>query len=150
MATFFHLTDTFNGKVIAAGSPRLYAVHIDGKFWGWVSGGRRSFRAFPEGGFSWGRSAKTRRGAIDAYEADRATAQATARAPRKDIREVRLSTENIASVDLTGWLLEGAEDLGVVKGVRLTGDGYENAVVIGDRNRDVLGLPSTVTAYKLA
>lgn len=150
MATLFHLTDTFNGKVIAAGSPRLYTVFIDGRFWGWVSGGRGSFRAFPEGGFSWGRSAKTRQSAIDAYEADKAAAEATAKAPRKDVREIRLSAENIASVDLTGWLLEGAEDLGVIKNVRLTRDDYENAVVIGDRGRDVLGLPSTVTAYKLA
>lgn len=150
MATIFHLTDTFNGKVVDFGADRVYTVFIDGKFWGWVSGGRRSFRAFPEGGFSWGRSAKTRKGAVDAFESDRATAKATATAPRKNVREIRLSADNIASVELAGWLLEGAEDLGVIKATRLTHDGHANAMIIGDRGRDILGLPSTITAYQLA
>lgn len=150
MATIFVQTDTFNGKRVEEGSARFYTVFIDGKFWGWVSGGQRSFIAFPEGGYAWGRSAKTRKGAVDAYEADVATAKATATAPRKDVREIRLSADNIASVDLTGWLLEGAEDLGVIMNTRLTHDGNANAMIVGDRGRDILGLPSTVTAYKLA
>jgi hypothetical protein len=33
--------------------------------------------------------------------------------------------------------------------VRLTRDGFANAMVVGANGRDVLGLPSTVTAYKL-
>jgi hypothetical protein len=154
MATFFHLTDTFNGRVVTEG-PRVYTVFTDGAFLGWVSGGQRSFRFFPEGGFEWGPSATTRAKAVDAYYARKAKEEA-ARAWRSQqvpvsTYTVRLTVENLADElpNLVGCLLDGAEDLGEVVNVRVTRDGYENAMIVGTNGRDILGLPSQVTAYKL-
>jgi len=153
MATFFHLTDTFNGRVVTEG-PRIYTVFVDGAFRGWVSGGQRSFRFFPEGGFEWGPSASTRAKAVDAHYAKQAKEEA-ARAWRSQqvpaqVYTVRLTAENLADeVDnLIGFLIDGAEDLGEVASVRLTRDGFDNAMIVGANGRDVLGLPSMVTAYK--
>ncbi|QPB09592.1 hypothetical protein CPT_Sycamore_052 [Streptomyces phage Sycamore] len=64
--------------------------------------------------------------------------------------EIRLTAENINTVALAGLTIEGAEDLGPLRSVRLTRDGFDNAMVYGERGRDVLGLPSTVTVYKAA
>lgn len=156
MATFFHLTDTFQGRVIEAGSPRLYTVFTDGAFLGWVSGGQRDFRFCPEGGFEWGPSARTRQAAVDAYYAKKAKEDAARRWREQQVPTsvftVRLTADNLheAVEHLRGSLLEGAEDLGEVVNVRLTRDGHANAMVIGTNGRDILGLPSTVTAYKLA
>lgn len=156
MATYFHITDTFNGKVVEAGSPRVYTVFTsEGGFLGWVSGGNRDFRFFPEGGYSWGPSARTRQAAVDAYYAKQAKEDA-AREWRSQqvpthVYTVRLTAENIAdeAANLVGCLLDGAEDLGEITHVRLTRDGYANAMIIGKNGRDVLGLPSEVTAYRL-
>ncbi|QJD54029.1 hypothetical protein SEA_GALACTICA_82 [Streptomyces phage Galactica] len=154
MATFFHLTDTFNGRVVTEG-PRIYTVFTDGAFRGWVSGGQRSFRFFPEGGFEWGPSAITRAKAVDAYYARKAEEDA-ARERRSQqvpthVYTARLTADNLAdeAPNLVGCLMDGAEDLGEVTNVRLTRDGFNNAMIVGTRGRDVLGLPSTVTAYRV-
>lgn len=156
MATYFHLTDTFRGQVMEAGSGRFYTVFTsEGGFLGWVSGGQRDFRFFPEGGFEWGPSARTRQAAVDAYYARKAEQEA-AREWRSQqvpthVYTVRLTAENLADElpNLIGCLMDGAEDLGEVKHVRVTRDGFANAMVVGANGRDVLGLPSTVTAYRL-
>jgi hypothetical protein len=154
MAIIFHLTDTFNGRVITEG-PKVYTVFADGVFRGWVSGGQRSFRFFPEGGFEWGPSAITRAKAVEAHdarvEAERVAADWRSKQVPTDVKVVRLTAENIdvEGSQLVGWLLDGAEDLGEVVNARLTRDGYANAMIVGANRRDVLGLPSTVTAYKL-
>lgn len=155
MATFFHLTDTFQGKVIEAGSPRFYTVYADGAFRGWVSGGQRDFRFLAEGGYAWGPSATTRAKAVEAYDArtegERQAREWRAQQVPTDVKVIRLTAENIADEGpaLVGWLIDGGEDLGEVVNVRLTRDGYANAMIVGSRGRDILGLPSTVTAYKL-
>lgn len=154
MATIFHLTDTFNGQVIAEG-PKIYTAFVDGQFRGWVSGGQRSFRFFPEGGYEWGPSAITRAKAIAAYdankEAERVATEWRSKQIPTEVKVVRLTAENIDTEGpaLAGWLLDGGEDMGEVVNARLTRDGYRNAMVVGTRRRDVLGLPSTVTAYKI-
>lgn len=156
MATFFHLTDTFRGQVMEAGAGRFYTVFTsEGGFLGWVSGGNRSFRFFAEGGFEWGPSGRTRQAAVDAYYARKAKEEA-AREWRSQqvpthVYTVRLTAENLADElpNLRGCLMDGAEDLGEVVNVRVTRDGFQNAMVVGANGRDVLGLPSTVTAYRL-
>jgi len=154
MATIFTLTDTFNGRVVTEG-PRVYTVITDGAFRGWVCGGQRSFRFFPEGGFEWGPSATTRAKAVDAYYARKAEEEAArewrSRQVPSHVYTVRLTADNLAdeAPNLIGCLLDGAEDLGEVVSVRLTRDGYANAMIVGTRGRDVLGLPSEVTAYRL-
>lgn len=157
MATFFHLTDTFNGQVMAKGAGRFYTVFTsEGGFLGWVSGGNRDFRFFAEGGFEWGPSGRTRQAAVDAYYARKAKENAARKWREQQVPTsvftVRLTPDNLheAVEHLRGSLLEGAEDLGEVVNVRLTFDGHQNAMVIGANGRDVLGLPSTITAYKLA
>lgn len=155
MATIFTQTDTFNGQTLVAGADRVYTVHVDGAFRGWVSGGQRSFRFFADGDYSWGPSATTRAKAIEARDA-RVEADRVAKEWRKsqvaiDVVVFRLTAENIdTEADaLVGKLIDGAEDLGEIVNVRLTRDGFDNAMLIGSRGRDVLGLPSTVTAYRL-
>lgn len=156
MATYFHLTDTLQDKVTEAGGPRAYTVFTseDG-FKGWVSGGQRDFRFLPLGGFEWGPSATTRQKAVDAYYTKKADKDA-AREWRSQqvptsVFTVRLTAENLheAVEHLRGCLLDGGEDLGEISNVRLTRDGRADAVVIGTEGRDILGLPSMVTAYKL-
>lgn len=157
---FFNRTDTFNGKVIEhlAADP-FYAVHEgtgtgDIAFRGWVSGGHGSFRFFAEGGDHWGPVGRTRKQAVDRYYA-KVAADAAAQAEREarvpsSVYTVRLTADNLAdeATNLVGALLEGAEDLGPMRNVRLTFDGYQNAMCVGENGRDVLGLPSTVTAYR--
>ena len=65
-------------------------------------------------------------------------------------KTVRLTVDNLDTegAALVGWLIEGGEDLGVISGVRVTRDGFDNAMFVGSLDRDVLGLPSTVTAYQ--
>lgn len=58
--------------------------------------------------------------------------------------EIRLTAENIDTVDLTGKVIEGAEDLGPVVHTRLTRDGFDNARITGENGWDILGLPSTI------
>lgn len=155
MGTYFTQTDVINSKVVEAGSPRVYTVFVDGAFRGWVSGGSRDFRFLAEGGFSWGPSATTRAKAIEAHDA-RVEAERQAAAHRSeqvptDVKVVRLTADNIAEEGpgLIGWYLDGAEDLGPVRNARKTFDGHENAKIIGSKGSDVLGLPSTVTAYRV-
>lgn len=156
MATYFTQTDTFRGQVMEAGAGRFYTVFTsEGGFLGWVSGGQRDFRFFPEGGFEWGPSGRTRQASVDAYYAKKAKEDA-AREWRSQqvptsVFTVRLTAENLheAIEHLRGCLMDGAEELGEVVNVRLTRDGFANAMVVGANGRDVLGLPSTVTAYKL-
>lgn len=156
MATYFTQTDTLRGQVVEAGFPRVYTVFTsEGGFLGWVSGGQRDFRFLAEHGSEWGPSGKTRQAAVDAYYARKAKEDA-AREWRSQqvptsVFTVRLTAENLAEalMHLRGCLMDGAEDLGEVVNIRVTRDGHENAMVIGTNGRDVLGLPSTVTAYKL-
>lgn len=155
MATFFHKTDTLLGRVVVGDGPAIYTVFIDGAFWGWVSGEKGSFMAIREGDINWGPSKRTRAQAVDARDA-RAEAERTAKEWRSkqvptDVKVVRLTAENIdvEGPQLAGWLLADAEDLGEIVNARLSRDGYRNAMIIGTKSRDMLGLPSTVTAYKL-
>ena len=62
-----------------------------------------------------------------------------------------ITAENLAdeAPNLIGCLLDGAEDLGEVTNVRLTRDGFTNAMIVGANGRDILGLPSEVTAYRV-
>ena len=153
MATLFTQTDVFNGHKVEKGADRVYTVFVDGQFRGWVSGGNRSFRFFAEGDYSWGPSATTRAKAVQArdarVEAERSAKEWRSQQVPTDVKIVRLTAENIDSQDLAGWLLDGAEELGEIVNVRLTRDGFRNAMIVGSNGRDVLGLPSTVTAYKI-
>lgn len=149
MAVTFTRTQTFLGRSLVNAAYPFYEVHLDGEFWGWVSGERRSFRAFRSTGGAWGRAARTRQGAFDAFLADESRAAELADRPRKETRKVLLTIDNVNDVDLVGWVLEGAEDLGLITNIRATYDGFENARIIGDRGRDILALPSTVTAYRV-
>lgn len=156
--TYFDRTDTFNGRVVEGGD-LLYVVHTctDGGapvLQGWVSGGHRSFRFFAVGAHAWGPVGRTRKQAIDRHYA-KVAADAAAQAEREAqvpsaVFTVRLTADNLAeaAIHLQGSYLEGAEDLGPMRNVRLTHDGYANAMCVGENGRDILGLPSTVTAYR--
>lgn len=137
---------------------KVYEVHVDGSFWGWVAGENRSFLAMSQTQHAWaGGTKRTRAQAVAAARAVEAETLAKEVQPLDaqpiptSVFTVRLTAENLAEalVHLTGCLLEGAEDLGEVANVRLTRDGFNNAVVVGSNGRDILGLPSTVTAYKV-
>lgn len=66
-------------------------------------------------------------------------------------RIVRVTAEFVTTQgdSLKGWIIEGAEDLGYVTNVRITRDGFDNAMIVGTKGRDVFGLPSTITAYQI-
>ena len=57
---------------------------------------------------------------------------------------LRLTADNIGTALKPGDVITDAEDLGPVKSARVTRDGFDNAMIVGERGRDVLGLPSTV------
>lgn len=155
MATFFHRTDVINGHQVAEG--KVYTVFIDGAFWGWVAGEDRNYHAMPENAYQWasGRARRTKAQALQAalanIAAEKVRREHRATQVPTEVRVVRLTAENVATEgpQLTGWLVDGAEDLGPMEVVRLTRDGYDNAKLVGDRGSDVLGLPSTITAYRL-
>ena len=136
---------------------KVYEVIVEGAFWGWVAGEDRSYLAMPKDAYEWktGRARRTKKQAVEAavanVEAERVAADLRSARVPTGVKVVRLTADNIdlEGTRLIGWLLDGAEDLGEVTFVRLTHDGYDNARIIGTRGRDVLGLPSTVTAYKL-
>lgn len=62
--------------------------------------------------------------------------------------EIRVTKANVNSAFVPGDVIVGAEDLGPVRSARLTVDGHENAMVYGEKGRDVLGLPSTVQVVR--
>lgn len=131
---------------------RVHEVHIDGSFWGWVAGERRDFRAMSRTQYAWNSPKRTRGGAVEAArtaEGDQIALDVeTALHVPTYTREVRLTADTLADADLTGWTISGGEDLGPVRSIRLTRDGFDNAMIVGERSRDVLGLPCTVTAYR--
>lgn len=152
MATIFTLTDTIRDYVARDGS-KIYTVFVDGSFWGWVAGERRDFRAMGTNDYSWGPSRRTRAAAMEARGAQRADKRAKLvdQPMPAEVAVIRLTADNVAEVAplLVGWMIDGAEDLGPIRNVRVTWDGYHNAKVVGERGSDVLGLPSTVTAYRV-
>jgi len=149
--TFTPTTQIREYNVVDGG--KAYEVHIDGAFWGWVAGENRSYVAMPQTSYQWLSGFKrTRAQAVEA--ARKAEGEQMAREIEVAMhvptytREVELTADNLAEHDLTGWVISGGEDLGAVRSIRLTRDGFNNAMVVGDRGRDVLGLPSKVLAYR--
>lgn len=63
---------------------------------------------------------------------------------------VNITTDNLYDTIKAGDIIVGAEDLGVVVSVRVTRDGFDNALVVGESGRDVLGLPSTIEVQRAA
>lgn len=59
---------------------------------------------------------------------------------------IRLTKDTLDQLH-AGDVIEGAEEMGPVTSVRLTRDGYENAMVRCELMSDILGLPSTVTVF---
>lgn len=156
MATNFVRTDVIQGRRITEeGAPPVYTVFVDGVFRGWVSGGQRSFRFLAENGYEWGPEGATRAKAVERHdariEADRKAQEWRSQQVPTEVKVLRLTAENIYEEgnQLVGWMISGAEDLGEITSARLTRDGYDNAMLVGNSRRDVLGLPSDITAYKL-
>lgn len=154
IATFIR-TDKIRSDKVAEG--KVYEVIVEGAFWGWVAGEDRSYLAMPKDAHEWktGYARRTKKQAVKAaivnVEAERLAAEQRSQQIPTEVYTTRLTPENVheEGLKIVGSYLDGAEDLGVIRHVRLTHDGYRNAMVIGDRGRDVLGLPSTVTSYKL-
>jgi hypothetical protein len=136
---------------------KVYEVHVGGEFWGWVAGEGRSYSAMPKDAYEWkqGRTRRTKLQAVEAamanVVAEKVAADWRSRQVPTDVKVVRLTADNIDTEgpQLAGWLLDGGEDLGELVNARMTHDGFGNAMIVGSRSRDVLGLPCTVTAYKL-
>lgn len=136
---------------------KVYEVHVGGEFWGWVAGEDRSYSAMPKDAYEWkqGRTRRTKTQAVEAaianVEAAKVASEWRSRQVPTHVYTVRLTVENLAdeAPNLVGCLLDGGEDLGEITNVRVTRDGFENAMIVGSVSRDVLGLPSTVTAYRL-
>lgn len=61
---------------------------------------------------------------------------------------LRLTADNAGRHLKRGDLIVGGEDLGKVVHARITRDGNDNLMVYGEKGRDVLGLPSTVTVKR--
>lgn len=154
IATFIR-TDKIRSDEVTGG--KAYEVIVEGAFWGWVAGEDRSYLAMPKDAYEWktGRACRTKKQAVKAaianVEAERMAAEQRSMQVPSEVYTVRLTPENVheEGPKLVGSYLDGAEDLGVIQLVRLTHDGHRNARVVGERSRDILGLPSTVTAYKL-
>lgn len=136
---------------------KVYEVHVGGEFWGWVAGEDRSYSAMPKDAYEWkqGHPRRTKAQAVAAaianVEAAKLAADWRSRQVPTHVYTVRLTVENLHDEvpNLVGCLLDGGEDLGEIVNVRVTRDGFDNAMVVGAVSRDVLGLPCTVTAYKL-
>lgn len=135
---------------------KVYEVHMGGEFWGWVAGEDRSYVAMAKDAYEWqtGGARRTKAQAVEAaianVEAERKAAEWRERQTPTAVYSARLTAENLDyhAPYLVGMLLDGAEDLGEVTSLRVTRDGYDNAVIVGSVRRDVLGLPCTVMAYK--
>lgn len=56
---------------------------------------------------------------------------------------IRLTVDNLDALH-AGDVIVDAEDLGPVRSVRETCDGYRNAVVCGQTSRDIFSLPATL------
>lgn len=140
----FNRTDLFRGAVVNDDTAPVYEVHIKGEYWGHVSGSKGDFRAVSKHGYTWGPNRRTRAHAIEAAKTAELLAVQTPATPPEGAIEVRVTEHNLHDVIKVGDVIFGAEDLGRVQSVRLTVDRYRNAMVVGDKGRDVLGLPSTV------
>lgn len=152
----FHRTDSFDGRSWPANLDSLYAAFTNnGAKLGWVSGGHGNFRFFAEGSKAWGPSATTRSKAVEAFYVHKAIDDASrahrSKQPPVSVFTVRLTSANLVDElpELVGCLIVGAEDLGEVVSARVTSDGRSNARIVGTTGRDILGLPSEITAYKL-
>ena len=137
-------TNIINGQTLTDGAAPTYEVHASGEFWGYVNGEKGYFRAMSQHGFTWGPNRRTRAHAVEAAKTHEVLAVQTPATPPEGAIEVRVTEHNLNDVIRPGDRIFGAEDLGVVQSVRLTVDRYRNAVVVGDKGRDILGLPSTV------
>lgn len=143
-AVQFVPTNIFRGKTIEHDSAPTYEVHIKGEYWGHVSGSKGDYRAVSQHGYTWGPSRRTRAHAVEAAKTAEMLAVQTPATPPEGSFEVRVTEHNLNDVIQVGDVIFGAEDLGPVRSVRLTVDRYRNAVVIGEKGRDILGLPSNV------
>lgn len=137
-------TNIINGRTLSDDAAPTYEVHIGGEFWGYVNGEKGYFRAMSQHAFSWGPNRRTRAHAVEAAKTSEMLAVNTNATPPEGSREVHVTEHNLNEVIQVGDVIFGAEDLGPVRSVRLTTDRYRNAVVVGEKGRDVLGLPSTV------
>lgn len=64
--------------------------------------------------------------------------------------QITLTAENIATVNLAGLIIEGAEDLGPIRAVRLAVDCRDAARLSGDLGWDLFALPVTLTGHMAA
>ncbi|OKI71384.1 hypothetical protein [Streptomyces sp. MJM1172] len=64
--------------------------------------------------------------------------------------EITLTVENIATAPLVGLIIEGAEDLGPIRAVRLAAECRDAARLSGDLGWDLFALPVTLTGHRAA
>jgi hypothetical protein len=62
--------------------------------------------------------------------------------------EITLTAENVATAPLVGLLIEGAEDLGTIRAVRLSTSVRDAARLSGDLGWDLFALPVTLTGHR--